>query len=159
FLNARREEEIIFVRNATEGVNLVAQTYGRRNIGAGDEVIISAMEHHANIVPWQMLCEEKGAILRVIPITDAGELRLAEYEKLLNERTKFVAIVHMSNALGTVNPIQTIIEKAHKWNVPVLVDGAQSAYHKTIDVQALDCDFFVFSGHKLYGSTGIGVLY
>jgi len=159
FLNARREEEIVFVRNATEGINLVAQTYGRRNIGPGDEIIVSAMEHHANIVPWQLLCEEKGATLRVIPITDAGELRLDEYEKLLNARTRLVGIVHMSNALGTVNPVKTVIEMAHRQGVPVLVDGAQSAYHMQIDVQALDCDFFVFSGHKLYGSTGIGVLY
>src|SRR5205823_3328722 len=142
-----------------EGVNLVAQTYGRQNIGVGDEIIISAMEHHANIVPWQMLCWEKGATLRVIPINDAGELLLDEYEKLLNERTKLVGIVHMSNALGTVNPVKAIIEKAHERGIPVLVDGAQSAYHLAIDVQALDCDFFVFSGHKLYGPTGIGVLY
>ena len=159
FLNAPREEEIIFVRNATEGINLVAQTYGRKNIGQGDEIIISAMEHHANIVPWQMLCEEKGAVLRVIPITDEGELRLEEFEKLLNERTKFVSIVHMSNALGTVNPIKQVIDTAHQWGIPVLVDGAQSAYHIPIDVQSLDCDFFAFSGHKLYGATGIGVLY
>ena len=159
FLNASHSDEIVFVRNATEGINLVAQTYGRRNIGEGDEIILSAMEHHANIVPWQMLCEEKGAILRVIPIDDAGELLLDVYASLLNARTKLVGIVHMSNALGTVNPIEQIIAMAHAQGVPVLVDGAQSAYHRAIDVQAMDCDFFVFSGHKLYGPTGIGVLY
>lgn len=159
FLNAAHSEEIVFVRNATEGVNLVAQTYGRRNVGEGDEIIVSAMEHHANIVPWQMLCEEKGAKLRVIPITDSGELRLEEFAGMLNPRTKLVGIVHMSNALGTVNPIAQVIAMAHAHGVPVLVDGAQSAYHLPIDVQALDCDFFVFSGHKLYGPTGIGVLY
>jgi cysteine desulfurase / selenocysteine lyase len=159
FLNANCIEEVIFVRNATEGINLVAQSYGRTNIGAGDEIIVSAMEHHANIVPWQMLCEEKGAILKVIPVNDVGELLLEEYEKLLSDRTKLVGIVHMSNALGTVNPVEEIIRLAHAKGVPVLVDGAQSAYHKVIDVQKMDCDFFVFSGHKLYGPTGIGVLY
>ena len=159
FLNANYIEEVIFVRNATEGINLVAQSYGRTNIGAGDEIIVSAMEHHANIVPWQMLCEEKGAILKVIPVNDDGELLLEEYEKLLSDRTKLVGIVHMSNALGTVNPVEEIIQLAHAKGVPVLVDGAQSAYHKVIDVQKMDCDFFVFSGHKLYGPTGIGVLY
>jgi cysteine desulfurase/selenocysteine lyase len=159
FLNAGSIDEIIYVRNATEGVNLVAQTYGRKFIKEGDEIIISAMEHHANIVPWQILCEEKGAKLRVIPMDDNGELILDEYANLLNERTKFVGIVHMSNALGTVNPIKQIIDMAHAYGAPVLVDGAQSAYHMPIDVQALDCDFFVFSGHKLYGPTGIGILY
>jgi cysteine desulfurase/selenocysteine lyase len=159
FLNAEHVEEIIFVRNATEGVNLVAQTFGRMNIGEGDEILISAMEHHANIVPWQLLCEEKGAKLRVIPITDSGELVMEEYEKLLTPRTKLVGIVHMSNALGTVNPVAEIIRKAHAEGIPVLVDAAQSAYHMTLDVQAMDCDFLVFSGHKLYGPTGIGVLY
>jgi cysteine desulfurase/selenocysteine lyase len=159
FLNAARSEEIIYVRNATEGVNLVAQTYGRRFIKEGDEIIVSAMEHHANIVPWQLLCEEKGAQLRVIPMDDNGELLLDEYAKLLSERTKFVGIVHMSNALGTVNPVKRIIEMAHAVGAPVLVDGAQSAYHMQIDVRELDCDFFVFSGHKLYGPTGIGILY
>ncbi len=159
FLNAAHEEEIIYTRSATESINLVAQTYGRKNIGEGDEVIISAMEHHANIVPWQMLCTEKGAKLRVIPINDAGELLMEEYAKMLNPRTKFVGITHMSNALGTVNPVVEIIEMAHAHGVPVLVDGAQSAYHRQIDVRALDCDFFVFSGHKLYGPTGIGILY
>lgn len=159
FLNARDAHEIIFVRNATEGINLVAQSYGRKNIGEGDEIVISAMEHHANIVPWQFLCEQTGAVLRVIPVNDAGELLMDEYEKLLGPRTKFVSVVHMSNALGTVNPIKRIIEMAHAHGAPVLIDAAQSAYHKTIDVQELDCDFLVFSGHKLYGPTGIGVLY
>jgi cysteine desulfurase/selenocysteine lyase len=159
FLNAAHFEEIVFVRNATEGINLVAQSYGRAFIGEGDEIILSAMEHHANIVPWQMLCQEKGAKLRVIPMNDDGELLLEEYEKLLNPRTKFVGIVHMSNALGTINPIREIIARAHEWGVPVLVDAAQSAYHLPLDVQELDCDFLVFSGHKLYGPTGIGVLY
>jgi cysteine desulfurase/selenocysteine lyase len=159
FLNARRFEEIIYVRNATEGINLVAQTFGRQNIHAGDEILISAMEHHANIVPWQMLCREKGATLRIIPVNDAGELLLDEYEKLLSPRTKLVGITQMSNALGTVNPVKEMIETAHKHGIPVLVDGAQSAYHLAVDVQDLDCDFFVFSGHKLYGPTGIGILY
>ncbi len=159
FLNAKRFEEIIFVRNATEAVNLVAQTWGRKNIAAGDEIILSEMEHHANIVPWQLLCEEKGATIRVIPMDDDGELRLDEYEKLFNSRTKFVGIVHMSNALGTINPVESMIETAHRHGVPVLVDAAQSAYHLAIDVQKLDVDFLVFSGHKLYGPTGIGVLY
>jgi len=159
FLNAADAHEIIFTRNATEGINLVAQTYGRKNVREGDEVVISAMEHHSNIVPWQMLCEEKGAYLRAIPMNDAGELLLDEFEKLLNPRTKLVAVVHMSNALGTVNPVEKIIEMAHKHGVPVLVDGAQAIYHRKVDVQALDADFYVFSGHKLYGPTGIGVLY
>jgi cysteine desulfurase/selenocysteine lyase len=159
FLNAARQEEIVFVRNATEGVNLVAQTFGRRNVKEGDEILLSAMEHHANIVPWQMLCEEKGATLRVIPITDEGELVMAEYARLLNPRTRIVAITQMSNALGTINPIRQIVAMAHAHGVPVLVDGAQSAYHMKVDVQELDCDFFVFSGHKLYGPTGVGVLY
>ena len=159
FLNAADAHEIVYVRNATEGVNLVAQTWGRQNIGAGDEIVISTMEHHCNIVPWQMLCAEKDAKLRVIPINDAGELLLDEYESLLNERTKFVSIVHMSNALGTINPVKQIIDTAHARGIPVLVDAAQSAYHVPIDVQELDCDFLVFSGHKLYGPTGIGILY
>ena len=159
FLNARDPHEIIFVRNATEGVNLVAQTWGRKNIQEGDEIIVSEMEHHCNIVPWQMLCAEKGARLRVIPISDDGELLLDEYAKLLNPKTKFVGIVHMSNALGTINPVGQVIEMAHAQGVPVLVDAAQSAYHMPIDVQELDCDFLVFSGHKLYGPTGIGILY
>jgi cysteine desulfurase / selenocysteine lyase len=159
FLNAEHVEEIIFVRNATEGVNLVAQTFGRQNIGEGDEILVSAMEHHANIVPWQLLCEENGAKLRVIPITDSGELVMEDLDRLLTPRTKLLGIVHMSNALGTVNPVEEIVRRAHAHGVPVLVDAAQSAYHMAIDVQAMDCDFLVFSGHKLYGPTGIGVLY
>jgi cysteine desulfurase/selenocysteine lyase len=159
FLNAAHSREIIFVRGTTEGINLVAQSYGRKHIGAGDEVIISHMEHHSNIVPWQILCEEKGAVLRVVPINDKGEFLLEEYEKLLNARTRFVSIVHLSNALGTINPVRQIIDMAHKRNVPVLVDGAQAAPHLPVDVQELDCDFYAFSGHKLYGPTGIGVLY
>ncbi|MEO8215888.1 MAG: cysteine desulfurase [Acidobacteriota bacterium] len=159
FINAASVREIVFVRGTTEGVNLVAQTYGRKNIGAGDEIIISAMEHHSNIVPWQMLCEETGAILRVIPINDEGEILFDEYEKLLCEKTKLVAIVHVSNALGTINPIAKVIAAAHARNVPVLIDGAQAAPHTAIDVHALDCDFYLFSGHKVFGPTGIGVLY
>jgi cysteine desulfurase/selenocysteine lyase len=159
FLNAADASEIIFVRGATEGINLVAQTYGRANVGRGDEVLISAMEHHSNIVPWQILCEEKGAKLRVIPINDSGELIWEEFEKLLNSRTKMVAVTHVSNALGTINAVRRIVEQAHRANVPVLVDGAQSVPHLEVDVQALDCDFFVFSGHKIYGPTGIGILY
>src|SRR6266436_3280971 len=159
FINARDSKECIFVRGATEGINLVMHGYGRKFISQGDEIIISAMEHHANIVPWQMLCEEKGAQLRVIPMNDAGELLLDEYDALLNERTKFVAVTHVSNALGTINPVREIIERAHKYGVPVLLDGAQSAPHMPIDVQALDCDFFAFSGHKVYAPTGSGVVY
>ncbi|MGI4792299.1 MAG: SufS family cysteine desulfurase [Janthinobacterium lividum] len=159
FLNAAESHEIIFTRNATEGVNLVAQTWGRQNIKEGDEILISTMEHHCNIVPWQMLCAEKGARLRVIPINDAGELLIDDYAQLLSERTKFVGICHMSNALGTINPVKEVIALAHAQGVPVLVDAAQSAYHLPVDVQELDCDFLVFSGHKLYGPTGIGVLY
>ena len=159
FLNAREAKECIFVRGATEGINLVMHGYGRKLIGAGDEIIISAMEHHANIVPWQMLCEEKGARLRVIPMNDAGELLLDEYDALLNERTKFVALTHVSNALGTINPIKEMIGQAHKYGVPVLIDGAQSAPHMPVDVQDLDCDFFAFSGHKVYAPTGSGIVY
>lgn len=159
FINARESKECIFVRGATEGINLVMHGYGRKFISAGDEIIISAMEHHANIVPWQMLCEEKGARLRVIPMNDAGELLLDEYEGLLNERTKLVAVNHVSNALGTINPIKTMIESAHKYGVPVMIDGAQSAPHMVVDVQDLDCDFYAFSGHKMYAPTGSGVVY
>ena len=159
FLNAPDAREVIFTRSATESVNLVAQTWGRRNINAGDEILVSEMEHHCNIVPWQMLCAEKGAHLRAIPINDAGELLMDDYAQLLNERTKFVGICHMSNALGTINPVKEVIALAHARGIPVLVDAAQSAYHIPIDVQELDADFLVFSGHKLYGPTGIGVLY
>jgi cysteine desulfurases, SufS subfamily len=159
FINAREAKECIFVRGATEGINLVMHGYGRKFVGAGDEVIISAMEHHANIVPWQMLCEEKGARLRVIPMNDAGELLLDEYDALLNERTKIVAISHISNALGTINPVKEMIALAHKHGVPVLIDGAQSAPHLTVDVQDLDCDFFVLSGHKMFAPTGSGIIY
>jgi cysteine desulfurase/selenocysteine lyase len=159
FLNALDSREIIFVRGATEGVNLVAQSYGRAFIKDGDEIIISTMEHHSNIVPWRILCEQINAKLRVIPINDSGELLIDEYERLLNERTKLVSVTHVSNALGTVNPIKQVIEMAHRWNVPVLIDGAQAAPHLPVDIQTLDCDFYAFSGHKLFGPTGIGVLY
>lgn len=159
FINAARPAEIIFVRGTTEAINLVAQTYGRVHVGAGDEVLITAMEHHSNIVPWQLLCEEKGAKLRVAPINDAGELILEEFGKLLGPRTKLVAVGHVSNALGTVNPIATITKMAHAKNIPVLVDGAQAVPRMPVDVQQLDCDFYTFSGHKTYGPTGIGVLY
>jgi cysteine desulfurase / selenocysteine lyase len=159
FLNARSSEEIIFTRGTTEGINLVAQTYGQQHVQTGDEILISEMEHHSNIVPWQMLCAQKGAILKVIPINDEGEILLDEYEKLLSERTRLVGIVHLSNALGTINPVQQMIEMAHQRGIPVLVDGAQAVPHIPVDVQALDCDFYVFSGHKLFGPTGIGVLY
>ena len=159
FINAPYSKECIFVRGATEGINLVMNGYGRKFIGAGDEIIISAMEHHANIVPWQMLCEEKGARLRVVPMNDAGELLLDEYHGLLNERTKFVALSHISNALGTINPIKQMIDEAHKYGVPVLIDGAQSVPHMRVDVQDLDCDFFAFSGHKMFAPTGSGVVY
>jgi cysteine desulfurase / selenocysteine lyase len=159
FINAREAKECIFVRGTTEGINLVMHGYGRKFIGAEDEIIISAMEHHANIVPWQMLCDEKGAVLRVIPMTDSGELILDEYEALLNERTKLVAVTHVSNALGTINPIKRMIEHAHKYGVPVLIDGAQSAPHMLVDVQDLDCDFYAFSGHKMFAPTGSGVIY
>ncbi len=159
FLNAAATREVIFVRGATEGINLVAQSYGRTHIKPGDEIIISEMEHHSNIVPWQMLREEKGAVLRVIPINDEGEVLLDEYERLLNPRTKVVALAHVSNALGTVNPVKQMIEMAHRWSVPVLIDGAQAVAHVPVDVQELDCEFYVFSGHKALGPTGIGVLY
>jgi len=159
FLNAREAREIIFVRGTTEAINLVANTYGRKNLQAGDEILITAMEHHSNIVPWQILCEEKGAALRVAPLDDTGELVREEFEKLLNPRTRLVAVAHVSNVLGTINPVEQIIQSAHRWNVPVLLDGAQAAPHLEVDVRALDCDFYALSGHKLYGPTGIGVLY
>ena len=159
FLGAARSEEIVFVRGATEGINLVAATFGRSRVKAGDEVLITEMEHHSNIVPWQMLCDAVGATLKVAPIDDRGEVILEEYEKLLGERTRLVAMVYISNALGTINPVARMIEMAHARGVPVLVDGAQAAPHVNVDVQALDCDFFVFSGHKMFGPTGIGALY
>ncbi|MBI4443757.1 MAG: cysteine desulfurase [Acidobacteria bacterium] len=159
FLGAAEAREIIFVRGTTEAINLVAHSFGRRFVQPGDEILITAMEHHSNIVPWQMLCEERGARLRVAPISDAGELLLEEFERLLTARTRLVAVSHVSNALGTVNPIGSILQMAHSRNVPVLVDGAQAAPHCKVSVQELDCDFYAFSGHKLYGPTGIGVLY
>ena len=159
FLNAADPREIIFVRGATEAINLVAQTYGRTHVGSGDEIVVSEMEHHSNIVPWQMLCEQMGARLRVVPITDAGELRLDALDALLTERTRLVAIVHVSNSLGTVNPVRAIVQKAHRLGIPVLLDGAQAVAHLKVDVQDLDCDFYALSGHKLLGPTGIGVLY
>ncbi len=159
FLNARRLEEIIFVKGTTEGMNLVAAGYGRKFIKSGDEVIISGMEHHANLVPWQQVCLEKGAKLRVIPILDNGELDLEEYKKLLNKKTRLVAVTHISNALGTINPIKEIIRLAHDAGAVAVIDGAQSAPHMKIDVKDLDCDFFAFSGHKTFGPTGVGVLY
>jgi cysteine desulfurase / selenocysteine lyase len=159
FINAASGKEIIFVRGTTEALNLVAQTHGRQNIGPGDEVLISGLEHHSNIVPWQMLCDDKQARLRVVHIDDAGVVPLDQFEKALNERTRLVAISHVSNALGTVNPLAEMIEMAHRWNALVVVDGAQAVPHMRVDVQALDADFYAFSGHKLFGPTGIGVLY
>jgi len=159
FLNAAEAREIVFVRGATEAINLVAATYGRAHVQRGDEVLISEMEHHSNIVPWQMLCEERGARLRIVPITDTGELRLDEYERLLGPRTRMVAITHVSNALGTVNPVTTIAQLAHQRGAVVLIDGAQAVAHMPVDVRAIGCDFYAFSGHKIFGPTGIGVLY
>jgi len=159
FLNAASTREIIFVRGATEGINLVAQSWGRTAVGPGDEIILSHLEHHSNIVPWQMLRDEKGAVLRVIPVLDDGELDLEAYERMLGPRTKIVAVTHVSNALGTITPVRRIIDMARRWGAAVLVDGAQAAAHLRVDVRELDCDFYVLSGHKLYGPTGIGVLY
>src|SRR3989441_4835369 len=159
FLNASHTREILFVRGTTEGINLVAQSYGRTFIKEGDEIVISAMEHHSNIVPWQLLCEQVGAKLRVIPINDEGELLVDEFVKLLGSRTKFVSLAHLSNALGTINPVKRVIELAHSQDVPVLLDGAQAAPHLKVDVRDLDCDFYAFSSHKMCGPTGIGVLY
>ncbi|MEP0710478.1 cysteine desulfurase [Algoriphagus sp.] len=159
FINAREAAEVIFTKGTTEGINLVSSTFGRKNIGKNDEIIISTLEHHSNIVPWQMLCEEKGASLKIIPINDAGEILFEEFEKLLSSKTKLVSIVHASNALGTINPVKKLIDAAHAVGAKVILDGAQSASHLPIDVQELDCDFFVFSAHKLYGPTGLGCLY
>jgi len=160
FINAMSASEIIFVRGTTEGINLIANTMCRANIlKEGDEIIISHMEHHANIVPWQLLCERKDIKLKVIPITDDGELDLEEFKKLISEKTKLVSVVHISNSLGTINPVKEIVKIAHSYNIPVLLDGAQAAPHVKIDVQKLDCDFYVFSGHKMFGPTGIGILY
>jgi len=159
FINAREDREVIFTSGTTDSINLVMHGYGRKFIKAGDEIILTTMEHHSNIVPWQMLANEKGAKIRVVPITDTGELEIDEFEKLFNERTKFVGLIHVSNALGTINPIKRMIDFAHRHDVPVLIDGAQAAPHLAIDVQALDCDFYAFSAHKLCGPTGIGILY
>ncbi|HVW13899.1 MAG TPA: cysteine desulfurase [Mucilaginibacter sp.] len=159
FIGAACPEEVVFTRGTTEGINLVAYTWGRANIAAGDEILISGMEHHSNIVPWQMLCEEKNAVLKVIPVLDNGELSMIDYYNLLGPKTKMVALAHVSNALGTVNQVKAMIKAAHQAGAVVLIDGAQSAVHLDIDVQRLDCDFFAFSGHKLYGPTGIGVLF
>ena len=159
FINATSDKEIILTRGTTESINLVAQSWGRSTLKAGDEIIVSQMEHHSNIVPWQLLSEQTGAVLKVVPFNDAGELLFDEYEKLLGPRTRLVAMVHISNALGTINPVKQVIDLAHKHNAMVLIDGAQSIPHAAIDVQALDCDFFCFSGHKLFGPTGTGVLY
>lgn len=159
FINAKFEEEIIYTRGATEAINLVASSYGETFLKKGDEVLITHMEHHSNIVPWQIVCEKTGANLKVVPIDDNGEIILEEFERLLNEKTKIVSVVHISNSLGTINPIEYIIERAHSFGAIVLIDGSQSIQHLPIDVQKLDCDFFVFSGHKIYGPTGIGILY
>ncbi|MEI8384565.1 MAG: cysteine desulfurase [Nitrosomonadaceae bacterium] len=159
FINAREDREVIFTSGTTESINLVMHGYGRKFIGPGDEIILTTLEHHSNIVPWQMLAEEKGAKIRVVPINDAGELLIDEYENLFNERTKFVSVMHVSNALGSINPVKQMIEFAHARGVPVLIDGAQAAPHMKIDVQDLGCDFYVFSGHKMCGPTGIGILY
>jgi len=159
FLNARDTREIVFLRGTTEAINLVAQTYGRRKVGAGDEVLITGLEHHSNIVPWQLLCEEKGARLRVAPIDDSGEVDMARFESLLTPRTRIVSIAHVSNALGTVNPVRRMTELAHTAGAVVMVDGAQAAPHLAVDVQAIGCDFYAFSGHKTYGPSGVGALY
>lgn len=159
FINAGSSREIVFTSGTTESINLIAFSFGERYLQEGDEIIISEMEHHSNIVPWQMVCERKKSILKIIPFNEQGELILDEYEKLLNERTRLVSVTHISNSLGTLNPVETIIKKAHNRNIPVLIDGAQSVQHTQIDVRKLDCDFFVFSGHKVYGPLGTGVLY
>lgn len=159
FINAKEEREVIFTSGTTDGINLVAHGYGRKFVGPGDEIILTTLEHHSNIVPWQMVAEEKGATIRVVPVNDRGELLLEEYSRLLNPRVKLVGVTHVSNALGTINPLREMIAAAHRHGVPVLVDGAQAAPHMKLDMQALDCDFYAFSGHKMFGPTGIGVLY
>jgi cysteine desulfurase/selenocysteine lyase len=159
FINAKEEREVVFTSGTTDAINLVAHGYGRKFIGAGDEIVLTTLEHHANIVPWQMVAEEKGARIRVVPVNDRGELILEEYLKLLGPRTRIVGVGHVSNALGTINPVREIIAAAHERGIPVLVDGAQAAPHMQLDMQALDCDFYAFSGHKMFGPTGIGVLY
>ena len=159
FIHARKSEEIIFVRGTTEAINLVAQTYGRKHLQAGDEVLVTAMEHHSNIVPWQMICEERGATLAVVPMSDEGDLDLVAYQQLLRKKTKIVALTHVSNALGTINPVKEMIEMAHSKGIIVLIDGAQAIPHMEVDVRDLGCDFYAFSGHKMFGPTGIGVLY
>ncbi len=159
FINAEHGHEVLFTKGTTDSINLVASSFGRANLQAGDEVIISTMEHHSNIVPWQLICEEKGASVKVIPITDSGELMMDEYETLLSDRTKIVAVTHVSNSLGTINPVKEIIKKAHERNIPVLIDGAQAVPHQRVDVQDLDADFYAFSGHKMFGPTGVGILY
>lgn len=159
FINAAGPEEIIFVRGTTEAINLAAQSYGRNRLRAGDEIVLTMMEHHSNIVPWQLVCQQTGASLRIIPVDDAGELKMAAFDEVLGEHTKLVAVTHVSNTLGTINPVKAIIELAHARNVPVLLDGAQAVAHLPVDVRALDCDFYAFSGHKLFAPSGIGVLY
>jgi len=159
FVNAAEDREIVFTSGTTDAINLVAHGYGRKFIGVGDEIVLTTLEHHANIVPWQMVAEEKGARIRVVPVNDRGELLVEEYERILNPRVKLVGVTHVSNALGTVNPVRELIAAAHRHGVPVLVDGAQAVPHIAIDVQALDCDFYCFSGHKMYGPTGVKVLY
>ncbi|MEE8142618.1 MAG: aminotransferase class V-fold PLP-dependent enzyme, partial [Planctomycetota bacterium] len=159
FINAPQSSEIVFVRSTTEAVNLVARSYAARQLSPGDEILISAMEHHSNIVPWQLICDEREAVLRVIPIDDRGDLIFEEFERLLGPKTRLVALAHMSNALGTINPVAEIIQRAHAQGTPVLLDGAQAVPHLAVDVRELDCDFYAFSGHKLYGPSGIGVLY
>ena len=159
FINARHSHEVLFTKGTTDSINLVASSFGRKFLNPGDEMIISAMEHHSNIVPWQMICEERGATLKVVPVNEAGELDMAAYEGLLSDKTRLVAIVHVSNTLGTVNPVERIIELAREKNIPVLLDGAQAVPHMHVDVQALDVDFYAFSGHKLFGPTGVGILY
>ncbi len=159
FLNAREDREIVITSNVTDSINLVAHGYGRAFIGAGDEIVITHLEHHANIVPWQMLCEEKGAKLRVAPINDAGEVVMEEFERLFNPRTRFVSVTHVANALGTINPVREMVAIAHRHGVPIMIDGAQAVQHMAVDVQALDCDFYAFTGHKVFGPTGVGVLY